>query len=539
MARPRHTLPAARLPADPFALHGDFSAQLHDALKHSPWWMLSIVFHVVVAVVLSAFTVTGDTQVVKAPIVRTTSTEDPFEQELDDPEDIERLSDPDPVPTDPTPVRDPVEKPPEMDTDSSFHETFSLTEDTGTAQLVGPGTNDLIGTGADSGGAFPGRGGDGDGGGTRGNTRVRPSDDAVLDGLRWLAAHQSPDGSWGAADFTQWCDGKPNAGERPDGAGAASYDVGVSGLALCAFLGAGYTNRGDHEFAKVVRRGLAYLRNCQDPEGCFGPRSTQHYIYNHATAALAMVEAYGMTESTIFKNPAQKALDFLSLTRNPYFVWRYGVKPGDNDTSVTGWMMMALKSAKLINEDAAKRGRPRPLTFDEEAFDGIRSWLDKVTDPDYGRVGYVSRGSGPARPQELVDRFPAEKSESMTAVGVLARIFMGDDPRKDAMIQKGLALMSKLPPTWNENDGSIDMYYWYYATLAVFQAGGATWKAWDAAMSTSIVANQHRDGTYCGVKGSWDPVDPWGPEGGRVYSTALLTMCLEVYYRYDKVIGAK
>jgi hypothetical protein len=122
---------------------------------------------------------------------------------------------------------------------------------------------------------------------------------------------------------------------------------------------------------------------------------------------------------------------------------------------------------------------------------------------------------------------------------MLARIFMGDDPRKDPMIQKGVALMTKLPPTWNTNDGSIDMYYWYYATLALYQAGGAAWKTWDAAMATSIVANQRKDGAYCGFKGSWDPIDPWGAEGGRVYSTAILTMCLEVYYRYDKVVGTR
>jgi hypothetical protein len=345
----------------------------------------------------------------------------------------------------------------------------------------------------------------------------------VLHGLKWLAAHQSDDGGWEAAGFDKWCDGKPNTGEKPDGPGKAMYDAGVTGLALCAFLGAGYSSRGEHEFAKVVRKGLAYLKNVQDPEGCFGPRSTQHYIYNHATAALAMVEAYGMTESPIFKGSAQKALDFVALSRNPYFVWRYGVKPGDNDTSVTGWMMMALKSAQLVNQDAQKRGKPAPLVFDEEAFDGIRGWLDKVTDPDHGRVGYLARGQGPARPQELVDRFPAEKSESMTAVGLLARIFLHEDPRKSQVIQRGVDLCTKRPPTWNPADGSIDMYYWYYATLAMYQVGGEAWKAWGGAMDTSMVASQRMDGTYC----------------GRVYSTAILTMCLEVLYRYDRVAGTK
>jgi len=390
-----------------------------------------------------------------------------------------------------------------------------------------------------AGGAFRGRGAPHPGETDSITPDKKLRDDAVLHALRWLAAHQSPDGGWECERFGTWCDGKANTAEKPDGAGKRMYDAGVTGLALCAFLGAGYTNRGDHEFTKVVRKGLSYLKNVQDPEGCFGPRSTQHYIYNHACAALAMVEAYGMTESNIYKGPAQKALDFIALSRNPYFVWRYGVKPGDNDSSVTGWMMMALKSAKLINEHAAKLGKAQPLIVDEEAFDGIRAWLDKMTDPDYGRVGYVTRGSGPARPQDLVDRFPGERSESMTGVGMLARIFMGDDPRKDPVIKKGADLCAKLLPTWNTSDGSIDMYYWYYATLALFQVGGEPWRKWEEAISSSLVPNQRMDGNHCSFKGSWDPVDPWGPDGGRVYSTALLCMCLEVAYRYDRIFNAR
>ena len=308
-----------------------------------------------------------------------------------------------------------------------------------------------------------------------------------------------------AAGFHRWCDLKP-ASQGPEGAGKAAYDPGVTGLALCAFLGAGYTNRGRHPFARTVSRGLRYLKNIQDAEGCFGPRAGQHFIYNHATAALAMVEAYGMTGSSIFKAPAQKALDFIALARNPYFAWRYGVKPGDNDTSVSGWMMMALKSAKLVNEDALKRGRPAPLVIDEEAFDGIRAWVEGRTDPDTGRTGYLDRGSPPARPREMVDRFPGDRSESMTGVGMLARIFCGEDPRRSEVIQKGARLCAALPPTWNTTDGSIDMYYWYYATLAMYQVGGRPWRTWNEALKTAVVDNQRKDTTYCLYRGSGDPI---------------------------------
>ncbi len=348
--------------------------------------------------------------------------------------------------------------------------------------------------------------------------------DAVTEGLRWLAAHQAENGGWEAAGFGSWCEGKPNTGEKPDGAGKASYDTGVTGLALSAFLALGYTNRSDHEFARTVRRGLAYLKNVQDPEGCFGPRSSQHFIYNHACAALAMVEAYGLTQSPIFKGSAQKALDFIALSRNPYFTWRYGVKPGDNDTSITGWMTLVIEAARRINADARAAGGAPLLTIDEEAFEGVLAWIDKMTDPDYGRVGYTARGTGPARPQELVDRFPAEKSEAMTAVGILLRIFGGQDPARSETIRRGLDLIARLPPTWNPRDGSIDMTYWYFATLACYQAGGSAWTRWSAALEPVLLASQRRDGTTCAFKGSYDPLDPWGSDGGRVYSTAL--MCL-------------
>jgi len=250
-----------------------------------------------------------------------------------------------------------------------------------------------------------------------------------------------------------------------------------------------------------------------------------------------MVEAFAMTGSNVLKNPAQRGLDFITITRNPYFAWRYGVKPGDNDTSVTGWMMMALKSAKLLDDDAVKAGKAPPLIIDEDGFDGIRAWVDKMTDPDTGRVGYQQRGTGPARPNELVDRFPAERSESMTAVGVLARIFLRENPKTSDVIKKGAALMARpeMLPRWDPSDGSIDMYYWYYATLAMFQVGGDEWNRWNKAMQTAMVDTQHKDGDYGMVKGSWDPLDPWGADGGRVYSTACLAMCLEVYYRYPKV----
>ncbi|MDA1195820.1 MAG: hypothetical protein O2894_11625, partial [Planctomycetota bacterium] len=324
--------------------------------------------------------------------------------------------------------------------------------------------------------------------------------------------------------------------ERADGVGDPANDVGVTGLALLAFLGAAHTDR-EGPYAENVRNGLRFLKSQQDPEGCIGPRTAQQFIYGHAIGSLAVIEAYGMTHSPILKGAAQRALDFIALSRNPYMAWRYGVRPGDNDTSVTSWMVMSLRSASLINREALARGEKAPFTIDEAAFEGARAWLDKVTDPEFGRVGYISRGTGSARTQEMVDRFPAERSEAMTAAGIMTRVFLGDDPAQSEIIQKGAALCAKLPPIWNIENGSIDMLYWYYGTQAMFQVGGQHWRKWSGYLRKAVAETQRLDGTRCGSFGSWDPMDPWGDLGGRVYSTALMVLCLEIQTRHARVFG--
>ena len=163
---------------------------------------------------------------------------------------------------------------------------------------------------------------------------------AVQLGLDWLARHQHPDGFWDCDGFMNQC-----KSEECGDPGNARYDPGVSGLALLAFLGAGETDTsGLH--GKTVSRGLEYLLNIQDRDGCFGPRTTNHFTYNHAICALAMAEAYALTASPRFKQSAERAIDFIEKARNPDLAWRYGVRPRDNDTSVTGWMVMALTSAR-------------------------------------------------------------------------------------------------------------------------------------------------------------------------------------------------
>ncbi len=365
--------------------------------------------------------------------------------------------------------------------------------------------------------------------------------DQVKRGLFWFAAHQSSDGSWKADGFNKTCKGEPV--EDPDAfaedLGNSAYDVGVTGLAVCAFLGAGYTNRGTHPFKSVVSKGLRYLKNVQDPDGCFGARDDQRFLTNHALASLGMLEAYGMTLSPIFKGSAQRALDFIAFARRPDSAWGYRLRDGSGDAITTGLSLFPIRSAQLINKDAVARGRRAPLVVDEKAFPHSIAWLRTLTNERTGYVGYDEHSDVPWRPLDRARDYPAGYAPTPTATAVIAHVFGGADPVKDKDVRLSLRHLADNPPIWNPERGTVDAFYWWQGTLAAFLAGGSVWKTWRDAIRTEIVATQRTDDLYCDGKGSWDPVGVWGDELGRVGTTALMTMIASVYYRYDRVFGPK
>jgi hypothetical protein len=511
-----HPLHAAPRPRGGHAV--SFEEALYERLRAAPWWVASAAAHGILALVLAAFA--GAPPEVARGVERLA---------LSRVEDLPPPEDPPPPPPEilPPPDAPPVETEiplPEQDgvVTPEFSEVEAEgnpTDDRTAGPFEGEGVNTGIGIGGDAvGGGAPG--GLGGRRKTKGTGVGRPFDNSVERGLDWLARHQSPDGRWDCDGFHARC-----RGSRCEGPGGPMHDVGVSGLALLAFLGYGETHRTEKHGA-TVRDGLRYLRGVQDAEGCFGPRTSQHWIYDHSIATLAMAEAFAMTGSPLFRGPAQNAVDLVHKAQNPYMAWRYGVRPQDNDTSVTGWAVMALKSAQMAG-----------LRVDPAALEGARTWMDKVTEPEYGRAGYTARGNGPARPQNLMDRFPSDKSESMTAVAVLCRIFAGA-AEGDAMVRKGAELCARTPPLHDAAAGTIDYYYWYYGTLAMFQVGGEPWKRWSDHLKPAVIDTQKVVAGDCRF-GSWDAVDPWASDGGRVYSTAVNTMTLQIHYRYDRVFGAR
>ncbi len=415
--------------------------------------------------------------------------------------------------------------------------------------------NDAIGVGAGAAGVLGDRRGKGslsrEGG--RADT-----ESAVLAALEWLYRHQDADGGWKAAKFNDAPGRRGPSANRdpkkyPGDTGFEEYDIGVTALAILAFTGFGHTHRdGEYDhFVKCLRKAVAYMLKHQvksgDPraKGLYGdPRvitdekfgeEHEQWIYNHAIATMAMSELLLM--STDYLKLKKSVLDATKLclrARNPGRGWRYGINTSHNDTSVTGWMVLALKTAKQCRIGIG------PQDY-KNAFGGALDWFDYASASN-GKTGYLAPGDQGSR---LADGhgdgpYPYSKELScMTGVGVLCRLFAGQK-RSNPSIRAGVDLLSAHPPMWREQKGrslsTINVYYWYYATYAMFQNGGKPWKHWNEKMIKALVNTQRAEykNDHPEVDGSWDPIGEWGIAGGRVYSTALGAMTLEVYYRYRR-----
>lgn len=364
--------------------------------------------------------------------------------------------------------------------------------------------------------------------------------DRVGAGLNWLRDHQNFEGYWSSARFQEDSirkDAKRSynlefvkPGKADGDIGwSDDVDVGLTGLGLLSFVGAGYDHK-EGDYRETVRRALMYLRKVQANDGCFGAKEEDCFVYNHAIATMALCEAYGISGDEALKKTGDRAVDFILKAQNPGLAWRYGVKPGENDTSFTGWAILALKSARIAG-----------LEFEtKDAFDGAVAWLDSVTVVLKGvaKTGYNLPASDNAR---LRAAQSYETNPTMDAINVCTRLLMGTSDAKDKNLVSQVKVIGKSLPSWAQK--KLDYMYWFWGTMAMFQIGGDSWTKWESAICKTLQDNQRgfksqdKETTEATLDeyGSWDAVDAWGAAGGRVYATTVNCLTLEIANRAKRL----
>jgi len=455
------------------------------ALKNSPPWLVSAVFHMVLMIILGLIFLPKlvrnqiELETVWAESLGDQLEFDSFMAGTDD----EMVEEPVYTPEDLPSVEDPFAAPPEV---------TMLVPDGSTS------TSDIDAT--QMGVALSGR----EEGSKRallgaygGNATTEAS---VQSGLRWLANNQRNDGSWSLQ------------GPYRDGA-INENEVTATAMALLAFQGAGNTHK-KGAFQENVAKGWKWLLQEQDADGnFFHEGGFNHRFYTNGQCTIALCELYGMTKDERFKEPAERAIDYLLKSQSSEGGWRYSAQ-ADSDVSVTGWVLMALQSARMAY-----------LPVPEEKLRRVERFLDKVALDGGTRYPY-QRGK--------------EATKVMTAEALLCRQYLGW-ARDDERLIDGVRYITQ-PENLVDYERDPNVYYWYYATQVCHHMEGEYWKKWNAVMRQEVPEHQVKSGRDAG---SWDPGrsdrgapdgymwhTAYTPHGGRLYVTCLSIYMLEVYYRH-------
>ena len=328
---------------------------------------------------------------------------------------------------------------------------------------------------------------------------------AVGAALIYLVANQSIDGRWNPRALEAGRQSRVD-GAGPDRQGVGlQADTGITGLCLLSLLAAGHTHL-QGRYSTTVRHGLEFLLGAQAPDGNLcGAATLYERMYCHGMATFALSEALAMTGDDRLQPAVRAAVGYTLRAQRPGVGgWRY--QPGEaGDMSQFGWQAMALKSAALGG-----------VTIPEESRAAMRQFLQSVSSGAHAGLASYRPGHQPTR--------------TMTAEALVCRQFIGLAADHPQSLEAADFLIAELP-----GSGPANVYYWYYGTLATYQMQGVYWERWNAALQKQLLGAQRRDGK---LAGSWDPDPVWGGYGGRAFSTALSTLCLEVYYRFLPLYAA-
>ena len=153
------------------------------------------------------------------------------------------------------------------------------------------------------------------------------TDEAIKNGLAWLARTQNADGSFGSGTYRG--------------------NIAVTSVAGLAFMASG-SSPGRGPYGAQIDKALVYVMENTSPSGFIAvvSASTHGPMYSHGFGTLFLAEAYGMTHRPEIREKLQKAVRLIIDSQNNEGGWRYQPVKRDADISVTICQINALRAAR-------------------------------------------------------------------------------------------------------------------------------------------------------------------------------------------------
>jgi prenyltransferase beta subunit len=312
---------------------------------------------------------------------------------------------------------------------------------------------------------------------------------AVDRGLDYLAKTQEANGAW------------------PTGSGRTGPTAAVTSLAALAFMARGHVP-GQGPYGDNLNRAVDFILSIQQPNGLLCAHTGSPVMYDHGISTVMLCEAYGMLQSgddtrhTRTKAAISKAvrliLDAQKIPKSDGYRggWRYMPDAQDSDISVTGWQLMALRSAANIG-----------ASVPPSAIDAGINFVKNCAVPSGGFFYNTAGNVNPA----------------LTGTGILALELLGQHNSKQALAGGDYLIEH---PITQASQNQFYFYTIYYCSQAAWQLGPRYWDAINPILRKSILDRQSPNGAWNIPDG--DPEH----QAGATLGTSMAILALTVPYRY-------
>lgn len=356
---------------------------------------------------------------------------------------------------------------------------------------------------------------------------------SVANALEYLHDSQKSDGSWGMP-----------------------YPVGITALALMAFIGSGYTDvyPKAHKYNKTVKKSITFLiRN--EKNGKFSDR-----LYESAAVTMALAEAYIMTKRKTIKPVIERGINYLLTLQKTNKQVKDDIGgwigySGYSSVYPSAWALMALESAKNAGINVSQSAINDAIGFiknsevetggfsdgtqqacEKYAEDHENWWKEKDYKPYeceegcggtiYGPLGtFPDEKFKPKKHTHSYSKHSTKRTADSTSTGLSALCLMFVGERDSEEVKKAIKMIRK---NWMPGSGSVDYIRWYYTGQAMFHYSRDDWNAWNNTMREVLPKMQ-------GGKGSFTSNNAEEIAAGNNYNTTMAVLSLEIYYRYAPI----